>query len=82
MFYSVIINNLVLNIPNQHFDCKRADFRCQCNTIKTFYTNNHKFSLLETPASRETEFGILLKNVLIKIAFFSKGLVSEIEILP
>ena len=30
--YVIIINNLVLNIPNQHFDCKLVDFCCECNT--------------------------------------------------
>ena len=28
----VFVNNLVFNIPDRHFDCKLADFRCECNT--------------------------------------------------
>ena len=31
--YVIIINNLVLNIPDLHFDCKLVDFCCECNAI-------------------------------------------------
>ena len=37
--YVIIINNLVLNIPDRRFDCKLADFCCECNTIIKILTN-------------------------------------------
>ena len=29
----ILVNNLVFNISDRRFDCKLADFRCECNTI-------------------------------------------------
>ena len=29
----IIMNNLVLNIPDRCFDCKLVDFCCECNAI-------------------------------------------------
>ena len=37
--YVIIINNLVLNIPDRRFDCKLVDFCFECNTIIKTITN-------------------------------------------
>ena len=50
----LICNNLVFNIPDRRFDCKLADFRCECNTIKILTNRIQEIN----------------KNVLIEITFF------------
>ena len=56
MWYVVIVfvNNLVLNIPDRRFDCKLADFRCECNLIRILTNRIQEIN----------------KNVLIEITFF------------
>ena len=50
----VFVNNLVFNIADRRFDCKLADFRCECNTIKILTNRIQEIN----------------KNVLIEITFF------------
>ena len=50
----IFVNNLVFNIPDRRFDCKLADFRCECNTIKILTNRIQEIN----------------KNILIEITFF------------
>ena len=50
----IFVNNLVFNIPDRRFDCKLADSRCECNTIKILTNRIQEIN----------------KNILIEITFF------------
>ena len=50
----ILVNNLVFNISDRRFDCKLADFRCECNTIMNLTNRIQEIN----------------KNGLIEITFF------------